>query len=50
MSGCRAGAADAIASEGLLGLSRAWLAAGASSVLATQWPMPDDSGEMWDSF
>ena len=50
MSGCRAGAADAIAGEGLLGLSRAWLAAGASSVLATQWPMPDDSGEMWESF
>ena len=50
MSGCRAGAADAIASEGLLGLSRAWLAAGAASVLATQWPMPDDSGEMWSTF
>ena len=50
MSGCSAGAASTIASEGLLGLSRAWLAAGASSVLATQWPMPDDSGELWHSF
>jgi len=50
MSGCSAGAASSIASEGLLGLSRAWLAAGASSVLATQWPMPDDSGELWHAF
>lgn len=50
MSGCRAGAAGAIASEGLLGLSRAWLSAGASSVLATRWPMPDDTGAMWEPF
>ena len=50
MSGCRAGAADAIASEGLLGLSRAWLSAGASSVLATRWAMPDDTGAMWEPF
>jgi CHAT domain-containing protein len=31
-------------------LTRAWLAAGASAVVASRWPTPDDSGELFLSF
>lgn len=50
MTGCRAGSGTAVASEGLLGLTRSWLAAGAEAVTATYWPMPDDSGELIANF
>lgn len=50
MTGCRAGAGSAIASEGLLGLTRSWMVAGAEAVAATYWPMPDDSGDLIFSF
>jgi CHAT domain-containing protein len=33
-----------------MGLTRAWLAAGASTVVATRWPTPDDSGELFLRF
>lgn len=33
-----------------LGLARAWLAAGASAVVVSLWPTPDDTGEMFLSF
>jgi CHAT domain-containing protein len=50
MTGCQAGSGTAVASEGLLGLTRSWLAAGAEVVTATYWPMPDDSGELITTF
>jgi CHAT domain-containing protein len=34
----------------LLGLSRAWLAAGAEAVVASLWPTPDDNGRLFVSF
>ena len=34
----------------LLGLARAWLAAGAGAVVVSRWPTPDDTGELFLSF
>jgi CHAT domain-containing protein len=50
MSGCRAGAVSPLAGEGIAGLARAWLFAGAKTVVATHWPVPDDSGDLIHSF
>jgi CHAT domain-containing protein/tetratricopeptide (TPR) repeat protein len=50
MSGCSSGDAAALAASGLMGLTRAWLGAGASEVLATRWPVLDDSGPFFASF
>lgn len=50
LSGCASQQGKALPSAGLLGLSRAWLLAGASAVLVTAWPMPDDSGQFFSSF
>jgi CHAT domain-containing protein len=36
--------------EGISGLSRAWLVAGARSVVASLWPTPDDTGQLFRSF
>jgi CHAT domain-containing protein len=47
MSGCATGTGDVRAGAGLLGLTRAWLMAGASTVLATAWPEEDTSGEIF---
>lgn len=41
MNGCASGAGPVLAGAGLLGLSRAWLAAGAGAVVATLWPVDD---------
>jgi CHAT domain-containing protein len=40
----------ALPGEGIPGLSRAWLAAGARAVAASLWPTPDDTGELFRSF
>lgn len=40
----------ALPGEGIPGLSRAWLAAGARTVAASLWPTPDDTGQLFRSF
>ena len=35
--------------EGLMGLTRAWLAAGARAVIARRWPVRDNSGELFET-
>ena len=50
MTGCATGTGDARAGAGLLGLTRAWLMAGASGVLSTVWPVEDSPGEIFSRF
>lgn len=50
LSGCSSGQGEALPGAGLMGLTRAWLAAGASAVVASRWPTPDDSGELFLAF
>ncbi len=50
LSGCTSAGAETLPAEGLMGMTRAWLAAGADSVLATLWPTPDDQGRLLVSF
>lgn len=50
MTGCSSGAGEARAGAGLLGLTRAWLAAGAREVVAAGWPVEDTSGALLDVF
>jgi CHAT domain-containing protein/Tfp pilus assembly protein PilF len=49
MAGCSSGAGKQLAGEGLWGLTRAWLRAGARRVAATSWPVMDSSGELEQS-
>jgi CHAT domain-containing protein len=46
LSGCGSGSGLALPGLGLFGLTRAWLLAGASAVVASHWPIADDSGEL----
>jgi CHAT domain-containing protein len=50
LSGCSSGRGAALPGTGLQGLTRAWLAAGAVNVIASQWATPDDSGVLFASF
>jgi CHAT domain-containing protein len=50
LSGCSSGKAEVRTASGLMGLTRAWMAAGAGSVLATRWPTVDDDGIFFESF
>jgi CHAT domain-containing protein len=50
MSGCASARAAALRGDGLLGLSRAWLSAGARAVIATHWPVPDEAGGLLRAF
>jgi CHAT domain-containing protein len=50
MTGCATGTGNTRPGAGLLGLTRAWLMAGASGVLSTEWPVEDSSGEMFSQF
>ena len=50
MTGCATAAGEVHAGAGLLGLTHAWLAAGAGAVVATQWPVEDTTGEMFVRF
>jgi CHAT domain-containing protein len=50
LSGCSSAVGAVSPAEGLMGMTRAWLAAGARSVIASLWPVPDDSGELFQAF
>jgi CHAT domain-containing protein len=50
LSGCHSGAGAALPGTGLLGLTRAWLIAGAQSVLASRWATPDGEGDLFHAF
>jgi len=41
LNGCSTGQADVLPGAGLMGMTRAWLAAGAHSVISTRWPTAD---------
>jgi tetratricopeptide (TPR) repeat protein len=50
MSGCDSQQGRAVPGVGVRGLSRAWLLAGASAVITSTWPMPDDDGRFFRSY
>jgi CHAT domain-containing protein len=50
MSGCSSAAVQPLPGSGILGLTRAWLVAGATAVIGSRWPTPDDTGELFQSF
>jgi CHAT domain-containing protein len=50
ISGCSSQQGEILPGAGLMGLSRAWLLAGASAVVVSSWPTPDDSGQFFSSF
>jgi CHAT domain-containing protein len=50
MSGCASAALKPVSGASILGLTRAWLVAGAQAVVGSRWPTPDDSGELFQSF
>ena len=45
LNGCRSAQGDKLPGAGLMGLTRAWIGAGAKSVLATRWDIPDEAGK-----
>jgi CHAT domain-containing protein len=49
LSGCRSGEAAVLPGTGLVGLTRAWLAAGAHAVAGSRWETPDDEGGLFDA-
>jgi CHAT domain-containing protein/tetratricopeptide (TPR) repeat protein len=50
LSGCSSGAGTVRPGAGLMGLTRAWLMAGARAVVATEWATPDDVGVFFRRF
>jgi tetratricopeptide (TPR) repeat protein len=50
LSGCSSGLGEVLPGAGLMGLTRAFLAAGAGSVAGSLWPVPDDSGHLFSRF
>jgi len=46
LNGCDSGVGKNLPGAGVVGLARAFLAAGARSVCATRWRMPDDEGSL----
>lgn len=50
LDGCATSNGVARPGAGLIGLTRAWLLAGASGVIATEWPVPDNTGELLCAF
>ena len=50
LSGCGTGRAVTLPGAGLMGLTRAWIGAGADAVVATLWPTADDDGAFFAPF
>lgn len=50
LSGCSSEQGRTLPSAGLIGLSRAWLLAGAAAVVVSAWPTADDSGQFFGVF
>jgi CHAT domain-containing protein len=44
LNGCHSAQGEALPGTGLMGLTRAWIGAGARSVVATRWDIPDEAG------
>jgi CHAT domain-containing protein len=49
LSGCNSAEGPVLPGTGLLGLTRAWLTAGARAVIASNWSTPDASGALFHS-
>lgn len=49
MSGCHSAEGRVLPGTGLLGLTRAWLVAGARSVIASNWATPDENGGLFSA-
>jgi CHAT domain-containing protein/tetratricopeptide (TPR) repeat protein len=49
LSGCHSAAGAALPGTGLLGLTRAWLTAGADDVIGSHWTTPDESGALFSA-
>ena len=47
LSGCHSAAGATLPGTGLVGLTRAWLLAGAQSVVSSNWDTPDESGALF---
>ena len=45
MDGCHSAQGEALPGAGLMGLTRAWIGAGAKCVMATQWDVPDQNAQ-----
>jgi CHAT domain-containing protein len=45
MNGCHSGQGEALPGSGPMGLTRAWIAAGARAVVATRWDVPDGAAQ-----
>ena len=50
LSGCHSAAGAVLPGTGLLGLTRAFLAAGAGAVVSSRWATPDDDGALFAVF
>jgi CHAT domain-containing protein len=50
LSACHSAGQESVRGSGLLGLTRAWLTAGSRQVLATLWPVPDESTAFFQTF
>ncbi len=50
MSGCSSAGLKPVPGAAILGLTRAWLAAGARAVVGSRWATPDDTGELFQVF
>lgn len=50
MNGCHSAQGEALPGAGLMGLTRAWIGAGARAVIATQWDIPDTARSLMPDF